>query len=149
MQAKNTPVSEREQFAMSNTFSFDLVSPERLLVSREVGMLTIPGEEGEFGVLPGHAPLVSSLRTGIISVHDNGQLSDRIFVAGGFAEVSPERCTVLAEEAVPLSELDRATLEADIKKLNEELLVAEGEARTVIEARIARTGAKLAVLAGH
>ena len=134
---------------MSNTFSFDLVSPERLLVSREVGMLTIPGEEGEFGVLPGHAPLVSSLRTGIISVHDNGQLSDRIFVAGGFAEVSPERCTVLAEEAVPLSELDRATLEADIKKLNEELLVAEGEARTVIEARIARTGAKLAVLAGH
>ena len=91
--------------------NFELVSPERLLVSTDVDMVVVPGAEGDFGVLPGHAPFISSLRSGVIDVHDGGKVVDRIFVADGFAEVTTERCTVLAGEAVPLDRIDRAALE--------------------------------------
>ena len=99
---------------MADKVAFELVSPERLLISADVDMVVIPGSEGDFGVLPGHAPLISSVRPGVIRIHDQGQVSDRIFIKGGFAEVTPEGCTVLAEEAVPISELDRAGLEQRI-----------------------------------
>lgn len=131
-----------------STITFELVSPERLVVSRPVGMVTVPGEEGYFGVLAGHAPLVSTLRPGLITIHDNGAVTDRIFVAGGFAEVSAERCTVLAEDAAPLAELNQAQLEAELKKLQDELVVAPGELESKrLEKRIAVTSAKLTVLA--
>ena len=76
---------------MADKVAFELVSPERLLLSRAVEMVVVPGSEGYFGVLPGHAPLVSTLNPGVIDVYENGAIDERIFVAGGFAEVTPER----------------------------------------------------------
>ena len=93
------------------TFLLELVSPERLLLSRQVEMATIPAIEGEMGVLPGHSPVMVALRGGVIRVRENGAESERLFVAGGFAEVSPERCTVLADEATPLASLSRSEAE--------------------------------------
>ncbi len=84
---------------------FELVSPERLLLSQQVDMVVVPGAEGDFGVLPRHAPLIATLRPGIIRVFEGREVKQRIFVAGGFAEVTPERCTVLAEEAVPFEQV--------------------------------------------
>ena len=130
-----------------STIAFELVSPERLLVSRPVTMVTVPGSEGDFGVLPGHAPMVSTLRVGVVGIKADGEAETRFFVAGGFAEVSPERCTVLAEEAMPVAELDRAKLEDDIKHAGEELLVADtDELKERLSKRVALAQAKLAVI---
>ncbi|MDO9707572.1 ATP synthase F1 subunit epsilon [Paracraurococcus lichenis] len=93
------------------TFLLELVSPERLLLSRQVEMATIPAAEGEMGVLPGHSPMIVSLRGGVIRVRENGAETERLFVGGGFAEVSPERVTVLADEATPLANLSRSAAE--------------------------------------
>jgi F-type H+-transporting ATPase subunit epsilon len=92
---------------MADTVKFELVSPERLLFSADVESVVVPGTEGDFGVLPGHARLISTVRPGVISVFENGKVTDRIFVEGGFAEVTGTGCTVLAEHAVPVTELDR------------------------------------------
>jgi F-type H+-transporting ATPase subunit epsilon len=130
---------------MADKVEFELVSPERLLLSRSVDMVVVPGAEGDFGVLRGHAPLISTLRLGVIDVHDAGGVSERIFVAGGFAEVTAERCTVLAEQAVPVADLDRAGIEGEIKSLRDSLAVADGDAeRGALAARIAVAEAKLA-----
>jgi F-type H+-transporting ATPase subunit epsilon len=96
---------------MADRVEFELVSPAKLLVSEAVEMVVVPGEEGDFGVLPGHAPVISQVRPGVIDIHEDGKVSRRIFVAGGFAEVTQERCTVLAEEAYPLEDLDVAQAE--------------------------------------
>jgi F-type H+-transporting ATPase subunit epsilon len=88
--------------------ALEIVSPERLLLSRPVDMVVIPGSEGELGVLGGHAPMIVLLRGGTIRLYENNQVTDRLFVAGGFAEITPDRCTVLADEAVPVAELSRA-----------------------------------------
>jgi F-type H+-transporting ATPase subunit epsilon len=93
---------------MAATFAFEIVSPERLLLSRAVEMAVIPAAEGEMGVLPGHAPMILSLAGGVISVHEGGAVTERLFVMGGFAEVTPTRVTVLAEEALPVAEITRA-----------------------------------------
>ncbi len=87
---------------------FELVSPARLLVSSRVDMVVVPGAEGDFGALDRHAPMISSVRPGVLDVHDGGKISSRIFVAGGFAEVTEDRVTVLAEEAIPLADLTKA-----------------------------------------
>jgi F-type H+-transporting ATPase subunit epsilon len=102
------------------TFQFELVSPERLLLSRPVEMAVIPAAEGEMGVLPGHAPMIVALGGGVITVRENGQVTERLFVAGGFAEVTPERCTVLADEATPVGSLSRSAAEARIREAEEE-----------------------------
>ncbi len=128
-------------------FAFDLVTPDRLLVSRSVTMVTVPGEEGDFGALAGHAPLVSGVRTGTITIHDDGVITDRYFVAGGFAEVTPERCTVLAEIAIPFSEMTREGLETEATRLREVLSVTEDEAaRLKLERQAALNAAKLTAL---
>ncbi len=93
---------------MAATFAFEIVSPERLMLSRAVEMAVLPAAEGEMGVLPGHAPMILSLSGGVISVHEGGQVTDRLFVMGGFAEVTATRVTVLAEDAVPVSEITKA-----------------------------------------
>jgi F-type H+-transporting ATPase subunit epsilon len=93
---------------------FELVTPEELLVSQDVDMVVIPGTEGNFGVLPGHSPLISAIRPGIIDIYEGNQIAERIFVVGGIAEVTPERCTVLADEAMPPDSLDRAELDAEL-----------------------------------
>jgi F-type H+-transporting ATPase subunit epsilon len=104
---------------MADKVQFELVSPEKLLLSEAVAMVVVPGGEGNFGVLPGHSLLISTVRPGIIDVYSDEQtrISERIFVSGGFAEVTPERCTVLADEALPLSSLDRASAEQEAKSL--------------------------------
>ncbi|HLI21610.1 MAG TPA: ATP synthase F1 subunit epsilon [Stellaceae bacterium] len=103
---------------MADKLQFELVSPEKLLLSEPVGMVIVPGTEGNFGVLPGHALFISTVRPGVIDVYEDNTVSERIFVAGGFAEVTPERCTVLADEALPLSSIDRAAVEAEAKTLD-------------------------------
>ena len=91
--------------------ALDIVSPERLLMSRPVDMAVIPGSEGDLGVLEGHTPMIVMLRGGTIDLYDGDKVSDRLFVDGGFAEVTPERCTVLANHAVPLAEINKAEAE--------------------------------------
>ena len=87
------------------TFKFELVSPERLLMSEDVEQVVVPGSDGDFGVLPGHAPVVATLRPGILEVYKaNGERS-RIFVRGGFAEVDPATLTILAQHAVNVAEI--------------------------------------------
>ncbi|MBT4905241.1 MAG: F0F1 ATP synthase subunit epsilon [Rhodospirillaceae bacterium] len=131
-----------------NPVQFELVSPEKLLLSDDVEMVVVPGVEGDFGVLPGHAPMISTVRPGVIHVFESGSVKSRIFVAGGFAEVTAERCTVLAEEAVPLDEIDRAGVEKDLQDANEDIRDAGGDAAQLglAEARAATARAKLASL---
>jgi F-type H+-transporting ATPase subunit epsilon len=100
---------------MADKLQFELVSPEKLLLSEPVGMVVVPGTEGNFGVLPGHALFISTVRPGVIDVYEDNTISERIFVSGGFAEVTPERCTVLADEALPISSLDRGAIEAEAR----------------------------------
>jgi F-type H+-transporting ATPase subunit epsilon len=102
---------------MAERLLFELVSPERLLLSEEVDMVVVPGSEGNFGVLKGHSLLISTLRPGVIDVYEGQAVTDRIFVAGGFAEVTPERCTVLADEAVAVTDLDATAVEANLRQL--------------------------------
>jgi len=87
----------------------ELVSPEKLLFSRPVDMVVIPAAEGELGVLPGHAPMIVLLRGGVIRLYDGAQVTERLFVAGGFAEITTESCTILANEAIPVAEVSRTT----------------------------------------
>lgn len=105
---------------------FELVSPDRLLVSEPVEMVVVPGAEGDIGVLPGHSPLIAAVRPGVIDIHEGGKVKTRIFVGGGFAEVSPERCTVLAEEAAPVGEIDRGQAEARLAAAREKAAAADG-----------------------
>ena len=86
----------------------EIVSPERLLLSRPVDMVVIPAAEGEMGILPLHAPTIVTLRGGTVRLYQGGAVTDRLFISGGFAEVTPERVTVLADEATPVAELSRA-----------------------------------------
>ena len=112
---------------MAEEFSFELVSPEKLLLAEEVDMVVVPGAEGDFGVLVGHAPLISSLRPGVIDTYNGGKVADRIFVAGGFAEVTSERCTVLAEEAIPVKDINSANAEERLKVAKEAILGADND----------------------
>ena len=102
---------------MADKVQFELVSPEKLLLSEAVDMVVVPGSEGNFGVLAGHSLLISTVRPGVIDVYEGSEISERIFVSGGFAEVTAERCTVLADEAVPLSSLDAAAVEAELRTI--------------------------------
>jgi F-type H+-transporting ATPase subunit epsilon len=132
---------------MADLVQFELVSPERLLVSRAVEMVVVPGSEGDFGVLPGHAPLISEVRPGVIAVFDGGQVQERIFVAGGFAEVTGERCTVLAEQAMPVADIDRGAADNALKIAREDLGDAKGDGERIIAERgVAVAEARLAAL---
>ena len=100
---------------MPEQVNFELVTPERVVLSEPVDMVVIPGSEGNFGVLPGHALLISTIRPGALAIYRGQTVSRRIFVVGGFAEVTPERCTVLANEATPAEELDRGAIDAELQ----------------------------------
>lgn len=132
---------------MAEHTRFELVSPERLLVSRPVEMVVVPGTEGDMGVLPDHAPLIATVRPGVIAVFENGQVTERIFVGGGFAEITGERCTVLAEIAEPVAELDRGRVEIALREAREDLADAKEEHdRAAAERRVAIEEARLAAL---
>ena len=109
---------------MANKIAFDLVSPERLLLSVEADMVTIPGTEGYMGVMAGHSPLVSTLRAGMIDVNVDGK-DDRYFIRGGFAEIGPAKITVLAEEAIPMTEMDLAVLDQRITDAQDDEIAAK------------------------
>ena len=102
---------------MADRIEFELVTPERLIVSTMVEMVVVPGTEGNFGVLPGHAPLISTIRPGTVDIYEARTITERIFVVGGIAEVTPERCTVLADEAIPPDALDRAALDLELTEI--------------------------------
>jgi F-type H+-transporting ATPase subunit epsilon len=107
------------------TFHFDLVSPEKLAFSGEVDQVDIPGAEGDFGVLAGHAPVVAAIRPGILTVTSGGS-KQKIIVLGGLAEVSEKGLTVLADVATSLDDLDRAKFAATITEMQEKLSEKEG-----------------------
>jgi F-type H+-transporting ATPase subunit epsilon len=109
------------------TFHFDLVSPEKLLFSDEVSQVDVPGSEGDFGVLAGHAPLVTTLRPGIVVIHGEAGSQLRVVVNGGFAEASATGLTVLADMAVPEEEFDLAVLAGVIKDTEEDVADATDE----------------------
>ncbi|TAN52725.1 MAG: ATP synthase F1 subunit epsilon [Rhodospirillales bacterium] len=130
-----------------NQVQFDLVSPERLLVSDPFDMVVVPGSEGDFGVLPRHSPMIATLRPGVIDIYENGVVADRLFVAGGFAEVTPDRLTVLAEEAIAVVDIDAAAAKTRLKEGKEAYEEADTDAaRSAAEAEIAIAEAMLAAV---
>lgn len=132
---------------MADKVNFELVSPQRLLLSEEVDMVVVPGAEGDFGVIAEHAPVISTVRPGTITVFQGTSVTERIFIAGGFAEVTAERCTVLAEEAERLDDIDRSEVEGQMRDLREGLGEADSdEERADIEAKIAVAEAKIEAL---
>jgi F-type H+-transporting ATPase subunit epsilon len=100
---------------------FDLVSPERLLMSAEVDQVDVPGSEGDLGILANHAPVMTALRPGVLTILVQGKQGEKFFVRGGFAEVTATGLTVLAEEAMPLAELDKAALDQRIRNAEEDV----------------------------
>jgi len=127
-------------------FQFDLVSPEKLLFSGEVDQVDVPGSEGDFGVLAGHAPMVTTLRPGILVMYqDGGEL--KVVVNGGFAEVGPAGLTVLADMAVPLEEFDRDVLAGVIKDTEEDVAdTADDRARDKVARKLDQLKALQAAL---
>ena len=100
------------------TISFDLVSPENLIFNDEAGMIIVPGKDGDLGVLPGHSKIMSSLRPGRVIVYgEDKNLLKSFFVSGGFVEINPEKCIVLAESVNEMSELDKSSVESEIRDL--------------------------------
>jgi len=118
-------------------FHFDLVSPERLLISGEVEQVDIPGAEGDFGVLAGHAPFVTTLRPGILTIKRNGSV-EKVVIFGGFAEVSPTGLTVLADVATAVEDFDKAVLDAQIRKIEEKVKKLSADSSSSVDREIAR-----------
>lgn len=104
-----------------DTFQFNLVSPEKVLLDQPARMVVIPGTEGDIGVLPKHAPLLTLLRPGVITVYADDKNSLKLFIDGGVAEVTPETCVALVTEGTPLDSLDKQALEIEIQKLIEDV----------------------------
>ncbi|WP_198369814.1 ATP synthase F1 subunit epsilon [Roseomonas rosulenta] len=131
------------------TFQLEFVSPEKLLLSRPVEMALLPAADGQMGVLPGHAPMIVALRGGVISVREGGVETESLFVPGGFAEITPTRVTVLADEATPVAQLSRNEAEQRITAAEKVLaeLNAEGATPEKREAAMARVLAARAMLA--
>ena len=102
-------------------FHFELVSPERLVFTGEVEAVVVPGTEGEFTVLKDHSPFMSTMKPGVVEIDETPAKKLRLFVRGGFAEVAPTGLTILAEQAIPVEELDAAKLDADIKDVEEDV----------------------------
>ncbi|MGE0533010.1 MAG: F0F1 ATP synthase subunit epsilon [Hyphomonadaceae bacterium] len=123
---------------MADKLNFALVSPERELFNGDVDHVVVPGAEGEFGVLPNHAPVMSVIKPGALRVINDGA-ERRIFVNGGFADVTPEGLTVLAEEAIDLADIAPAELEQDLKNAQEDLRDANTDAKKdAAQRRLAR-----------
>lgn len=129
---------------MAEKVNFELVSPEKLVTSAPVDMVVVPGGEGDFGVLAGHSPMITSVRPGVIEIREEEKVVARIFVAGGFAEVTETRCTVLAEEALPVAEIDVPATEKALADAIEDVVDAENDnERSAAEARVVIATAKL------
>ena len=116
---------------------FDLVSPENLIFNDEVGMIIVPGKDGDFGVLPGHSKVMSSLRPGRVMVYgEDKNLLKSFFVSGGFAEVNPEKCIVLAESVDEINTIEKAVIEKEVQELEGQESDAAKEQLNVAKAKI-------------
>ena len=119
------------------TISFDLVSPENLIFNDEVGMIIVPGKDGDFGVLPGHSKVMSSLRPGRVMVYgEDKNLLKSFFVSGGFAEVNPEKCIVLAESVDEINTLEKSSIEKEVQELEAQESDVAKEQLNVAKAKI-------------
>lgn len=125
----------------------EIVSPDKLLLSQPVDMAVIPAAEGEMGVMPGHSPMIVLLRGGTIVLHEGGQPTARLYVSGGFAEITPERCTVLADEAIPVAEVSRATGEARLAAAEAEYASVDKMNVPAIDAAMSRIQSAQAMIA--
>jgi F-type H+-transporting ATPase subunit epsilon len=136
----------------SGKVAFELVSPERVLASLEADMVVVPGEEGDFGVLAEHAPLLSLVRPGVIEIYEGNSVSQRIFIEGGFAEVNPKGLIVLAEAAVPLSELSTDEAKSLLRNAEDDLSDARDPSeaeRERLEQRITIAKLRIEALETH
>ena len=134
---------------MADTTAFELVSPERLLMSQDVEMVIVPGAEGNIGVLARHAPMISTVRPGVIEIFGTRSAeAERVFVAGGFAEVTPARYTVLAEQAVPVADIDRSEVETMMQNAREDLADAKDDAERKDAAQRIAVGEAMLAAAG-
>ncbi|MEK9685073.1 MAG: ATP synthase F1 subunit epsilon [Rhodospirillaceae bacterium] len=113
---------------MADKIDFELVAPEKLIISDQFSMVVIPGSDGDFGVLPHHSPLISTVRAGVIDVYQAESIEKRLFVSGGFAEVSKNRCTVLADEVISLADADIEAANARLAEAQDALEKAADEA---------------------
>ena len=117
-------------------FAFEMVSPEQRLISEEVDSVIVPGTEGEFTILAGHAPFMSTVRSGVVTVQ-SGSTARKIMVYGGFAEAGPDGFTLLAERAIDLAEVNRAEIDKQIVALKEDLIVAKDDtAKALVKAKL-------------
>ena len=130
-------MSETEQL------NLEIVSPEKLVASKSVDMIIISGTEGDFGLLPGHAPIVSSIRPGLLEIHENNNV-EKFFVTGGFVEVLENRVSILANEINNIDDIDIVIVENEIKDLKEKLSQTEEEtAKSLIELEIYKLESKI------
>jgi F-type H+-transporting ATPase subunit epsilon len=132
---------------MAGQLQFDLVSPERLLLSEPVDQVIVPGTECDFGALPEHSNLISLIRPGVLYVYKGGSAPERIFIGGGFAEVTATALTVLAEQAIPVSEIDRGAAERAVADAREDVEDAKDEtAKAIAQAELKVAEARLAAV---
>ena len=133
---------------MAEAFQFELVSPERLLISEAVDEVVVPGADGDFGVLAGHAPFMSTVRPGFIEVKHTSGSTSKIFVQGGFADTGPAGLTILAEQAIPVEDLEAEVIAAEVKDAEEDLADATTDAaRTAAELKVGQLREVQAALA--
>ena len=130
-----------------NKVAFELVTPSTLAISEDVDMVVVPGADGDFGVLPGHAPILTTVRPGVINMYTNGAITKSLFVEGGFAEANPERCTVLAEGATDVAELSSSDAEARLAAAREAAGSADEDGRAAAEKEL-RIAAEMVRAAG-
>lgn len=136
--------------ANAQTFNFELVSPDQILVSEPAWQVVIPGEEGYFGVRAGHMSLIAAVRPGVVEVYKKeGAAPEKIFIAGGFADVTAKHCTILAEQAVNVNELNIADIEKQISNLNDEIKVTTDiVAKSMLHKKLQIATIKLAAVKG-
>lgn len=132
------------------TFLFEIITPSKAMLSTQAELVIIPGSAGDFGVLPRHSPLLSSIRPGTIEIREKGlKILQRIFIEGGFAEVTEERCTILAEEAIDVRDISRDEAETRLKRAHDALMVADAfNVRLSAERDVRAAEAMLAAIEG-
>jgi F-type H+-transporting ATPase subunit epsilon len=131
--------------ANAKTFNFELVSPDEILVSEPAWQVLIPGEDGYFGVRVGHMSLIAAVKPGVVEVYrTEGAAPEKIFIAGGFADITATHCSILAEQAVNVNDLDAAALQSELKDLKEDSAMANDvTSKTLADKKIALIESKL------
>ena len=128
--------------------AFELLTPTGLVEADTADMVVVPAAEGDIGVLPGHSPFLGTLRPGVLDIHDGGTVTQSVFVAGGFVEVTATACTVLADQAVPVADIDAAEAERRLAAAREALEVADDDGKSAAEAELRAAEAMNAAAGG-